>query len=425
MTLSRRREIILLTSVAFITTLGMALVCAAVGDSPVRATRGAVVVGVLLLVALLMDLTGKSRDRSLLPIIAMLCGLGLIVLWRLDPLRASKQIVWMMMGAGLMLATYVAISDVRRLARVKYLAGVGAVALLVATMIWGQARYGARLWLDFGIISLQPGEIAKILMAIFLAGYVAERGEIIREVARSKWGLPLVELRYLGPIAVVVLLCLAIFSTQHDLGAALVFFGLALSVMFLGTGRRTYVGLGLALFVVGALLAVWRFPYVHRRMVAWVNPWSDPADAGLQALQAMFALGEGGLIGTGLGLGMPYKMPVVESDLIFGAVGEELGLAGTCAVVLLFALLVFCGLRIDWRCRDRFGMLLAAGLTTTLALQALVIIGGVIRVFPLTGVTLPFVSYGGTSVIINFIALGLLLAVSRDCTGPPGDAPGP
>ena len=173
----------------------------------------------------------------------------------------------------------------------------------------------------------------------------------------------------------------------------------------------------------GAVIATQAFHHVNRRVVAWVNPWSDPSDAGLQALQAMFALGEGGMLGTGLGLGMPYKMPAVETDLIFGAIGEELGLAGTCALLLLFAMMTYCGFRIAARASDRFGMLLASGLTTVVALQTLVIVGGVIRVFPLTGITLPFVSYGGTSVIVNFIGLGLLLAVSRDCTSAGGQTP--
>lgn len=422
MELSRRQEIVFLCLAAVVTALGMALVCAALGDSPLRATRGIAVVGVLLIVALVMDMVGKRRDRTLLPIVAMICGVGLTMLWRLDPFRASKQIVWMVMGAALMLATYLVITDVRHLRRLKYVCGVGAVLLLLATMIWGEERFGARLWLDLGIIPpFQPAEISKVLLAIFLSGYVAERGQLIREVGRDRWGLPLVELRYLGPIALIVVFCLAIFVTQRDLGAAGLFFGLAVAVMYLGTGRRTYVLLGLVAFAGGTLLASEMFWHVQRRMVAWLNPWSDPTDAGLQTLQAMFALGEGGLLGTGLGLGMPYKMPAVETDLIFGAVGEELGLAGTCGLLALFAMAVFNGFAIALRARDRFGMLLAASLTSVLALQSLVIVGGVIRALPLTGITLPFVSYGGTSVIVNFIALALLLAVSRDCTGPPAD----
>ncbi len=425
MSISRRQEIVLLCLAAVVTGLGMVLVCIALGDSPLRATRGLILTGVLLVVALAMDLAGKVRDRTLLPIVAMLCGIGLILLWRLDPFRASKQVVWMVTGSALMLATYLVIGDVRDLRRWKYVAGVGAVLLLLATMVWGQERYGARLWLDLGVLPpFQPVEFAKILLAIFLAGYVAERGQIIAQVGRDRWGLPLVELRYMGPIALLVAFCLAIFITQRDLGAAVLFFGLAVAVMYLGTGRRTYVLLGLLAFVGGTLLATVMFTHVQRRIVGWTDPWSDPGNAGYQTLQAMFALGEGGLLGTGLGLGMPYKMPAVETDLIIGAVGEELGLAGTCGVLLLFAMAAYNGFSIAWRSRDRFGMLLAAGLTTVFALQTLVIVGGVIRAFPLTGITLPFVSYGGTSVIVNFVAIGLLLAVSRDCTGPPANPRG-
>lgn len=421
---SRRREIVGLSVTGVITALGIALVCAARDEDPLRASRGLVLAGALLIAVVVMDLFSRSRDRSLLPIVALTCGLGQVILWRLDPYRASKQIVWMVIGTSLMLATYLGISDVRSLARLKYLAGFGAVVLLLVTMVWGEERYGARLWLNLGIVSVQPTEFAKILMAIFLAGYVAERGPIMAQVGRDRWGLPLVEVRHLGPIGLLVLFCLVIFVTQRDLGAAVMFFGLAVAVMFLGTGRRTYVLLGVLAFLGGTLLAVEVFPYVNRRIVAWTDPWSDPTGAGLQALQAMFALGEGGLLGTGLGLGMPHKMPEVATDLVFGAVGEELGLAGTAGLVLLFAMAVYCGFAISWRARDRFGMLLAAGLTTVYGLQALVIIGGVIRAFPLTGITLPFVSYGGTSVVANFIAVGLLLAVSRDCWGPPRPVPG-
>lgn len=431
MTPSRRREIVHLCLVAVVTALGMSLVSAAMGDSPLRATRGVTFVAVLLLIAPLMDLGGRRRDHSLLPIIAMICGIGLIILWRLDPVRASKQIVWMVMGAGLLLSTYLLVHDIRALARLKYVSAFGAVALLVATMVWGQAHStpaqahsGARLWLDLGFVSFQPTELAKILLCIFLAGYMADRGPIISEVGRDRWGLPLVELRYLGPIALMVAFCLVIFVSQRDLGAAVMFLGLAVALLYLGTGRRTYPLLGLIAFVGGAFVASLAFNHVHRRIIGWLNPWADPSDAGMQALQAMYGLGEGGLLGTGLGLGMPLKMPAVQTDLIFAAVGEELGLAGSCGLLLLFAMAVYCGFAIAWRCRDRFGMLLAAGLTTVMALQALVIVGGVIRVIPLTGITLPFVSYGGTSILVNFIAIGLLLCVSRDCGGPePEDGP--
>ncbi len=416
----RQQEIILLCATGALTALGMALVCVALGDSPLRATRGLSVVAVLVVAALLMDLTGQDRDRTLLPLVGMACGIGLVLLWRLHPQRASMQIIWMVLGSTLMLATYLVIPDVRALRKLTYVSGCAAVLLLLSTMIWGQERYGARLWLDLWMLPpFQPGELAKILMAIFLAGYVARRGPIISEVTKGRWGLKLVELRYLGPILVIALFCLALFVTQRDLGAAVLFFGLTLAVVYLGTGRRTYVLIGLLVFCVGALIAVKTFGHVDRRMIAWLHPWSSPTGAGLQPIQAMCGLAEGGLLGTGLGMGMPYKMPAVETDLIFAAAGEELGLTGTCAILLLFALATFAGFRIAWQSRDRFGMLLAAGLTTVFGLQTLVIVGGVLRVLPLTGITLPFVSYGGTSIIVNFIAVGLLLAVSRDCCGPP------
>jgi len=405
-----------------VTALGMALVCYAMDFSLLRATRGVALMAVILGCALLMDLAGAVRDRTLLPIIAMISGIGVVMLWRLDPLLASKQIVWMMIGSGLMLATYVAISDVRDLRRLKYVAGVAAALLLLATMVWGYEVNGAKLWVNLGFIRAQPGEVAKILMAVFLAAYTAQRGQIMGEVARDRLGLRLVELRHLGPIALVVVFCLALFITQRDLGAAVLFFGLAVAMMYLGTGRRAYAVLGLAAFVGGALLATEIFPHVHRRMLGWLNPWSDPMNAGMQALQGMFALAEGGLLGTGLGQGLPRKIPEVTTDLIFGAVGEELGLVGSAGLLFLFAMAVFNGFSIAWRSRDRFGMLLAAALTTLFGLQALVIVGGVIRAVPLTGITLPFVSYGGTSVVVNFVAVGLLLAVSRDCTGPPRGA---
>jgi cell division protein FtsW (lipid II flippase) len=401
--------------------LGLFLVCVADSAPYDQVTRVIAVAAAILGATFLLDLNDKHRDNLLLPIVSVLCGIGIIVLWRLQPYLATKQILWMIGGVALMTGMYFLIDDVRSLSRLKYTCGIGAIVLILITMVIGEERNGARLWINvMGHFSFQPTELAKILMTVFLAGYLADKGELIgAQSALSATGrrlkLPAVEFRFLAPVLLIALFCVAVFVLQKDLGAALLLMGLFIAIMYLGTGRGIYAVIGLVLFAIGAAAAYRIFPHVATRIDMWLNPWSDPLKRGYQMLQSLFCLGEGGVAGAGLGLGAPKSLPAAPTDLVFAVFAEDTGLMGSVGLLLLFLVASVRGYWIAWNCRDRFGALLAAGLSTVFALQTIVIVGGVIKLIPLTGITLPFVSYGGTSVIANFISIGLLLCISRDC----------
>ncbi len=319
-----------------------------------------------------------------------------------------------------MVAIYLLVEDIRSLARLKYTAGVCAVALLVITMLGGEEHHGARLWLAIPhLVTFQSGEVAKILMAIFLAGYVAERGELLRRAGIRRMGMRLPPLRPAAPLLLVVVFCLAMFVAQRDLGAAMLFFGLFVTMFYLATGQAGYGLSAVVLFAVGLAIAHSHFPHVSVRLSSWLNPWADPYGSGYQPLQAMFCLGEGGVLGMGLAHLPIAKLPAAATDLILVVIGEDLGLLGALGIVLIYALISVRAYSIAWQATDRFGSLLAAALATVFSLQTLIIMGGVLRIIPLTGITTPFLSYGGTSIVVNFLAIGLLLAISRDCVPQP------
>jgi cell division protein FtsW (lipid II flippase) len=397
--------------------LGLFLVCVADGAPFDQVTRVVAIAAAIIGATFLLDLSGARRDHLLLPIVSLLCGLGIVILWRLQPYLATKQLLWMVIGVAVMTALYFLIDDVRSLARLKYTCGIGAILLIVLTMFIGEERNGARLWVSLiPGFSFQPTELAKILLTMFLAGYLADKGEIIQVGTGRRHGLPAVEFRFLAPVLLIAFLGVAVFVLQKDLGAALLIMGVFIALMYLGTGRGVYSVIGLIAFVIGSAAAYHAFPYVAARIDMWLNPWSDPGHKGFQVLQSLFCLGEGGVSGAGIGLGTPKSLPEPSTDCIFSVFAEDTGLMGGVGLLLLFMIVSVRGYWIAWTSRDRFGALLAAGLSTVFALQTIVIVGGVIKLTPLTGITLPFVSYGGTSVIVNFIALGLLLCVSRDCS---------
>jgi len=456
---ARRGELLLLVGAGVLTLFGALQVCLATATDPARVLRFAVVPGVLVLAAFALDFTGRRRDHLLLPLVGMLCGLSLVSLWRLDAgsalaaeaaaptpgsalvgeaapttspastptvhvtNHAAKQIVWMIVGVFAMLAVYHLLRDVRDLARYKYLSGLLAIGLIVATMVWGIEVNHAKLWLGLkGILTFQPTELAKLLVCVFLAGYVAANREVLNSRAGRFAGFSIPELRHLAPLVVFVFGSLAMFVAQKDLGV--LFFGLFAVTFYVATGRKTYVLIAALMFVAGAVAADHLFPaHVERRMAAWLDPWADPHDAGQQILRSLFCFAEGGLVGTGLGgVPLPSGMGAAHTDLIFAVVAHEIGLAGALAVLLLFAMTAYRGYAIAWQSTDPFGALLAGGLATVFALQAMVIVGGTTKLIPLTGITLPFMSYGGTSIVVNFIAIGILLCISRDC-GPEPEAP--
>lgn len=350
-----------------------------------------------------------DADPVVLPVALLLNGLGYVFVARLNADLAGLQATWTAFGVAAFVVTLVVARRVADLERYRYLMaliGIGLLLLPLAPVV-GRNINGARIWVRFGPMSFQPGEFAKIALAIFFASYLVERRELLADV-RANAG----QLRYLGPLLLAWGFSLVVMIAERDLGSSLLFFALFVVMVWVATGRALYLGVGGFMFGAGALFSVSAFGHVKQRVVVWLDPWSRAANEGFQLVQAQFALAAGGFAGAGLGLGSPQKMPAAETDLIFAVIGEELGLLGTAAIVIAFVLLVGAGLRIALRASRPFEQLLAAGLTTAIGVQAFIIIGGVTRLVPLTGVTLPFVSYGGSSLLGSYVLLALLIRIS-------------
>jgi cell division protein FtsW (lipid II flippase) len=310
------------------------------------------------------------------------------------------------------------------LRRFRYLFLLAAVLLLLLPLLpdaWpihGATINGARLWVRLDVvdrtISFQPGELAKVFLTIFLASYLADRAGAMATSSHSIAGVQVPALRQFGPILFAAAAAFGVLVYQRDLGASLLIFLLFVGLIYIATGRVAYLVAGGALLMTGGIVAYQAFSHVQARIGSWLHPFDDYAGSGYQIAQSLFALGSGSLTGSGIGLGRPELIPAASTDFIFAAVGEELGLAGTVAVIAAFALLVAVGFGIAIRARDVFGKYLAGGLTLVLAVQAILIIGGVIRLLPVTGITLPFMSYGGSSLVANFVMIALLAMVSRE-----------
>ncbi len=336
---------------------------------------------------------------------------------RLDPKLAASQVVWLFIGVAALVLTLIAVPSLERLARYKYTLMVTGLGLLLLPAFIGREINGAKLWIRIGGLSFQPGEIAKILIVLFLAAYLAENRELLSVSTRRFLGIKIPEPRTLGPLLLMWLVSLFVLVFERDLGSSLLFFAIFLVMLYTATGRVAYVVVGLALFGVGATAAYLAFTHVHTRVDIWLNPFADAAGKGYQLLQSLFALAAGGLTGAGLGMGLPTRIPFVATDFIFSAIGEELGLLGASAVIICFLIFSVRGLATASRAKTDMAAFTATGLVAAIALQAFVIIGGVTRLIPLTGVTLPFVSYGGSSLLSSFIALGLLLRAGDEGTG--------
>ncbi len=354
----------------------------------------------------------KKADPVLLPIAAFLSGLGLVVIWRLKPDLATAQSMWILTGTIAVLVTLVFLRRYQGLKDYKYSFAVAGIVLLFAPIFIGAERGGARLWLDLGPISFQPAEIAKIFFVFFLAAYLEEKRELLAISTKRVFGLWMPEPKHLGPLFATWLMSLAILVLERDLGTSLLFFGLFLAMLYIATGRPVYVSLGTILFIAGATACYVLFSHVQTRVDIWLDPWIDPSGKGYQIVQSLFAIASGGLTGVGLGLGHPTLIPAVQTDFIFSSIAEELGLLGGTAIIVAYLLFVMRGLKASLLARDDFGRLVAAGLSCVFALQGFSILGGVTKLIPLTGVTLPFMSYGGSSILMNFILLAILLTIS-------------
>lgn len=356
----------------------------------------------------------SAADSLLLPIAALLNGIGYVFIARLDQDLAALQAAWTALGIAAYVLTLVLVRDVRMLQRYRYTAGLVGVVLLIMPLLPGIGRSinGARIWVAIGPVSFQPGEFAKIAFAVFFAGYLVERRELLSVATFRVGPFNTPDPKHFAPVLLAWGASLVVLIFQRDLGSALLFFLLFVIMLWVSTGRVSYLLVGMGLFLLGAFISWTSFDHVQRRVSVWLDPWADPQGAGYQIIQAAYALAWGGTSGVGPGLGIAGRIPYDETDFIFAVIGEELGLLGATAVLCAFLLLAGSGLRIARESRDPFGSLLAVGLTVLIAFQAFIIMGGVTRLLPLTGVTLPFVSYGGSSLLANYVLLALLVRIS-------------
>jgi cell division protein FtsW (lipid II flippase) len=376
----------------------------------------AVAVALAVVAHLAVRRLAPRADGTLLGLAVILNGIGYVTIARLDPDLARYQSMWTALSVGAFVATLAMVRRVRDLERFRYtFALVGVIALMLPVVPGlGREINGARLWIRLGALNFQPGEAAKILLVIFLAGYLVEKRELL-SVATTRLGpLLLPDPKHLGPLVAAWGFSMLVMVREKDLGSSLLFFAVFLAMLYMATGRAGYLAIGGGLFAMGSVVAYSIFGHVHDRVTTWIDPWPVAAGLGFQLVQGLFAFGSGGFAGTGLGLGSPDKIPNASTDFVFAAVGEELGLLGTTAVLILYLLMVAAGLRIALRANQPFLKLLAAGLTTILGVQTFIILGGVTRLIPLTGITLPFVSYGGSSLLANFVLLALLLRLSDE-----------
>jgi cell division protein FtsW (lipid II flippase) len=391
-------------------------------------TYGGALTVLVVIAHVVVRLVAPYADPVLLPVVAALNGLGLAVIHRLDLATdhtfARQQLTWMTLGVGLFVLTLLLLRDHRVLQRFTYTCGLAAIILLLLPMTpgLGATINGSRIWVHVGPFSFQPGEVAKLLLVIAFAGYLVLHRDALALAGRRVLFVDLPRGRDLGPILLMWLISLGILIFQRDLGSSLLFFGLFLVMLYVATERAGWLVVGGALFLAGALIAYRLFGHVQVRVETWLHPFSyyDDADGAksFQIVESMFGMGWGGLLGRGLGGGMPERIPYAESDFIVAAIGEELGLTGVIAVILLYGLIVERALRASLICRDNFGKLLAVGFGSVIALQVFVVIGGVTRLIPLTGLTTPFLSYGGSSLVANWVLVALLLRISDQARRP-------
>ena len=358
-----------------------------------------------------------GADPAILPIVFVLSGIGVTFVTRLAPEDAMGQVVWLFVSVAAMVGVLALVPNLDRLSEYKFTIGIAGVALLLLPALIGTEIYGSKLWIRIGGFSFQPGEIAKVLIVVFLAAYLSENREALAASSRKVGPFTLPRLRMLAPMLVMWGMCLLVVIFERDLGSATLFFTMFVVMLYVATGRLGYVFVSLGLLAVGGFFCYQMFNHVRVRFQIWLDPFADPSNTGLQIVQSLYSIADGGLTGAGIGKGMPTLIPVVKSDFIFSAIAEEMGLLGGSAVLLLFMLLAVRGLTTAARAKSDMSAFTAVGLVASLSFQAFLIVGGVTRLLPLTGVTLPFMSQGGSSLLSSFIAVALLLRAGDEATG--------
>ena len=437
----RSRELVLLASASLALVVGSVSLAvtrqvAADPDARVRLELAepfglAVFIGALFAAHLAQVLAGRRSDEILLPAVGLLGGISLLLMQRLPQDLVpqfggigSAQLVWLLLAIAVLTTLAIVVRSDAWLRLYKYTWAAAGVTLLLLTFLFGSDVNGARLTLDIGPFSGQPSELLKVILVVFLAGYLSENRALLVEQSTRIGPIRLPPVPYLLPMVAMWAIALGIVVVQRDLGAALLFFAVFLLLLYVATARWSYVILGLVLFVAGSALMYRLFGHVQERVDIWLDPFADPSGAGYQVVQALYAFGRGGIMGTGLGAGLPtiggrLPIPAVHTDFPFAALGEELGLIGVMAILGLYLVVIERGLRIAASAADDFRALLATGLALVVGVQAFIIAAGNLKLVPLTGITLPFVSYGGSSLLANAVVVGLLLALSDKGVEPP------
>ncbi len=421
---ARNRELVALVPVALLLTAGFAAVFAQEDSKLGNASLlfGAYFLAVCLATHIYLRIRLPNADPYLFPLVALLTAIGLVMVYRIDESLARDQANWFVLGLVLFALTIQFLKDYEVLERYRYIiASIGLLLLLAPRLPGiGQQVNGAYLGVKIGPLAFQPAEFSKIAIVIFLASYLRENREVLIVGARRVLGVTLPPLKHFGPMLVVWGASMFMLVFIRDLGSSLMFFAAFLALLYVATGRFSFVVIGMAMFVVGAWFFATTVPHVHDRVEVWLHPYAEAHGNGYQILQSIFSQADGGLFGKGFGQalitipGFPNRplLPAAQTDTIYALIVNELGLFGACGLILVYLLVTARGFKIALIANDGFSKLLATGLTAVFAIQAFVIVGGVTRVIPLTGVTLPFVSYGGSSIVANFVLVALLLLVS-------------
>jgi len=417
---SRRRNTELGLLVMVVVIVGAAYVLASLGSvQKIPLNVGPfllVVLGLMLFAHLVVRRLAPDADPVLLPVAALLNGLGYVVITSLNQKLAALQATWTAVGIGAFVGVLIVVPRTRAIERYRYtfaLVGIGLLLLPLVPHV-GREIHGSRIWVSVGPIGFQPGELAKIALAVFFASYLVEKRELLAMRSFRLGPLSLPDPKHLGPVLLAWAASIMIMVAQKDLGSSLLFFTLFIVMLWVATSRPSYLVAGAAMFAVAAYGSWKAFGHVQSRVSTWIDPWKDPLGDSFQIVKGWFAMANGGLTGTGLGLGNQEHIVFIESDFIFVAVAQEMGLFGATLVLSAYLILVGSGLRIAARSDHAFDKLLAVGLTTLVGVQAFIIIGGIVRVLPLTGVTLPFIAYGGSSLVSSWIMLALLLRLSDE-----------
>jgi cell division protein FtsW (lipid II flippase) len=356
---------------------------------------------------------GHAGDPLFLPLAALLVGLGLITILRLKPEIFMLQVIWINVGLGAFVVSVFLSRRLEQISYFKYLCGFIGVGLLLSAIVFGVDIGGNKNWIIMGPVRFQPSEFAKIFIVLFLAAYLSERRELLTLATKHYGPIVLPHPRFIAPLITVWGIGMLMFILQRDMGAALLYFSLAIIMTYMVSGRFSYVVIGMILFLAGSIICYKFYSHIQARVDIWLNPWADPSGRAYQIVQSLFALGSGGIIGSGLTYGFPTMIPEVHTDFIFAAIGEEMGLMGAGAVIIFYIIMIYRAFRASILSLTPFSMMVAAGLAVSMALQTFLIIAGVIKFFPLTGITLPFISYGGSSIVSNFILLGMLFSISE------------